>query len=179
MRLFLGFAPDSVERAVYSLCDRLEMPDTLPLRWVPPENWHITAVFLGETAAASVGRVVDAVDPVASRHAPLSVSLDCLEWFPSALKPRLLTLRVEPAPALMTLQAELAAALRRAGFHSEQRSYRPHLTLARLKGSRKLVTPPALLPITPMAAQLDELVLFESQLKERRYVPLQRMELAA
>ena len=102
-----------------------------------------------------------------------------MEWFPSPLKPRMLTLKVEAAPSLMALQTEVAGALRREGYHSERRSYRPHLTLARIKGSRKLLAPPALLPITPIEAGLDELVLFESQVKERRYIPLQHMELAA
>lgn len=179
MRLFLGFAPSSAERAIYGLCDRLEFPDDLPLRWVPPENWHITVVFLGDVPERSLGRLVDAVGPIASASPPIPVSLESLAWFPSPLKPRMLTLRVEETEPLMSLQAEVAASLRREGFHSEQRGYRPHLTLARLKGSRRQVTPPALMPITPIPAQLDELVLFESQVKERRYIPLQRMELAA
>jgi 2'-5' RNA ligase len=179
MRLFLGFAPENAERAVYNLCDQLALPDELPLRWVPPENWHITVVFLGDLPERDLGRVVDTVAPIVQDCAPMEVTLEELAWFPSAMKPRLLTLGVETAPALMSLQADVAAALRRAGFHSEQRAYRPHLTLARLKGSRKLVTPPALLPITPVSARLDELVLFESQVRERRYIPLQRIGLAA
>lgn len=179
MRLFLGFAPQSAERAVYSLCDRLELPDDLPLRWVPPENWHITLVFLGEVPERSLGRLVDTISPIVTECPTIPVSMQALEWFPSALKPRMLTLQVEAAEPLMALQADVAGALRREGFHSEQRSYRPHLTLARTKGSRKLLAPPALLPIAPIQAQLDELVLFESQVKERRYIPLQRLELAA
>lgn len=179
MRLFLGFAPASAERAVYSLCDRLEFSDDLPLRWVPPENWHITVVFLGDVPERSLGRVVDTVAPIVAAHQTISATLESLAWFPSPLKPRMLTLQVEETEPLMSLQAEVASSLRREGFHSEQRAYRPHLTLARLKGSRKQITPPPLMPVTPIPAQLDELVLFESQVKERRYIPLQRMELAA
>ena len=155
MRLFLGFPPQRAERTIYGLCDRLssspELPEGLPLRWVPPENWHITLVFLGEVAERSLGKLVDTVAPIAGACPGIPVNFESLEWFPSPLKPRMLTLGVEQAPALMTLQAEVSSALRREGFHSERRAYRPHLTLARLKGSRKLVAPPALLPIAPMA----------------------------
>ncbi len=183
MRLFLGFPLQRAERAVYGLCDRLsssaELPEELSLRWVPPENWHITLVFLGEVAERSLGKLVDTVAPVAGACPEIALRLESLQWFPSPLKARMLTLGVEAAPELMALQAEVAAALRREGFHSERRAYRPHLTLARLKASRKLLAPPALSPITPLLEALDELVLYESQLKERRYVPLQRMALAA
>ncbi len=183
MRLFLGFPPQHAERAIYGLYDRLsssrELPEDLPLRWVPPENWHITLVFLGEVAERSLGKLVDTVAPLAGACPEIALNFETLEWFPSPMKPRLLALGVEQAPALMALQAEVSAALRREGFHSEQRSYRPHLTLARLQGSRKRVAPPALLPVTPLAESLDELVLYESRLQERRYIPLQRMELAA
>jgi 2'-5' RNA ligase len=179
MRLFMGFEPAHAEREIYGLCQRLALPESLPLRWVPPENWHITLVFLGDVPPRSLERLAGAVAPILADQAPLPAPLTALEWFPSPLKPRLLTLAVQPSEPLMTLQAAVAGALRREGFHSEQRPYRPHLTLARLKGSRRLVDPPALLPITPIDAELSELVLFESQKKERRYIPLQRFGMAA
>lgn len=179
MRLFLGFSPALAQRDIYGLCQRLEFPDSLPLRWVPPENWHVTLVFLGDVPERSLGRLDAAVAPILADCSPLPVTLEALEWFPSPLKPRMLTLRVEPTPALVSLQAAVASALRREGFHSEHRSYRPHVTLARLKGSRRHIDPPPLLPIAPMREELSELVLFESQRRERRYVPLQRFGMAA
>lgn len=179
MRLFLGFPPARAAREIYSLCQRLELPDSLPLRWVPPENWHITLVFLGDVPERALGRLDAAVAPIIESCPPVSTSLSQLEWFPSPLKPRMLTLRVDATAELMALQSEVAAALHREGFHSERRAYRPHLTLARLKGSRRLVEPPPLLPITPLREELSELVLFESHKKERRYVPLQRFGMAA
>ncbi len=179
MRLFLGFPPAHSERDIYSLCQRLELPDALPLRWVPPENWHITLVFLGEVQERSLAVLDRLLAPILEDSPPLPAPLVALEWFPSPLKPRMLTLKVEASEPLMGLQAEVVSALRREGFHSERRAYRPHMTLARLKGSRRLVDPPALLPITPIREELTELVLYESHRRERRYVPLQRFGMAA
>ena len=185
MRLFLGFAPAGAEREIFGLCDRLSavahsgLPDSETLRWVPPENWHITVAFLGEIAERSLGKLSDAVAPVVSERAPLSVQLDRLEWFPSPLKPRMLALHVDACPALLELQSAVTAALRREGFQLEQRAYRPHLTLARLRGSRKALEPPALMPVQPMTAELAELVLFESHRGARPYIPVQHFELAA
>ena len=179
MRLFLGFVPGGAARELYGLCDRLEFPDGLPLRWVPPENWHITAVFLGDVPERALGKLSDAVAPLVESATPLRARLEGLRWFPSPMKPRLLALNVDASPDLYTLQASLAGALRREGFHSERREYRPHLTLARLKGPRKLIDPPPLPPIMPIDIELDELVLFESHRGERPYQPLQSFGMAA
>ena len=112
---------------------------------------------------------------------PLSLTLSDLEWFPSPLKARLLTLRVDAGENLLRLQADVTAALRREGFHTENRPYRPHLTLARLRGTRKLFNPPALPPVAPFELEARELLLFESVQggKTPLYRPIQHFELAA
>ena len=92
-----------------------------------------------------------------------------------------LTLRVDASDTLLKLQRDLVGALRREGFHTENRAYRPHLTLARLKGARRRFNPPALPPIATIEFQAEELVLFESVTggQASAYRPLQRFGLAA
>jgi 2'-5' RNA ligase len=181
MRLFFGFAPSEAERNIYHVCERLMDSDELPLRWVPAENWHVTVAFLGEVPVKSLARLGDAAEPVIQQCAPMRLNITAVEWFPSSLKPRLLTLRVEANEALTGLQAELAAALRREGFHTENRPYRPHLTLARLKGSRKRFNPPGLPHVNEFELSAEELYLFESVQGRRAtsYRPVQRFEMAA
>jgi 2'-5' RNA ligase len=155
--------------------------EKLPLNWVPAENWHVTVAFLGEVQSRSLARLDAAVAPAAAACPPLSLTLSALEWFPSPLKPRLLTLRVDADEALLTLQSDVVAALRREGFHTENRPFRPHLTLARLRGSQKRFNPPALPPIPTFDFEPRELLLFESVRAGRApvYRPLQHFELAA
>jgi 2'-5' RNA ligase len=150
------------ERDIYEICQRLEATEELPLNWVPAASWHVTLVFLGEVAERSLGTVVDAIAPILERAPPLQLPLTHLGWFPSAMKPRLLVMHAEPTAPLMQLHSKLAAELRREGFHSERREYRPHLTLARLQGARKQFNPPALPPIKPLQLELTEVMLFES-----------------
>ena len=181
MRLFLGFLPATAERQIYGVCQRLTVTDELPLRWVPAENWHVTVAFLGEVDERALVGLDAAVEPVAAAFRPFPVTLSRVDWFPSILKPRLLTLQVDANDALLTLQREVAGALRREGFHTENRAYRPHLTLARLKGARRRFNPPALPPVSSIEFQAEELILFESVTggKASVYRPLQRFELAA
>jgi 2'-5' RNA ligase len=181
MRLFLGFAPALAERHIYGVCQRLTPADELPLKWVPAENWHVTVAFLGEVDERALARLDAAVEPVTAMFRPFSLALSGLDWFPSTLKPRLLTLKVETSDALLSLQREVVGALRREGFHTENRAYRPHLTLARLKGARRRFNPPALPPVATIEFQAEELVLFQSITGGQAsvYRPLQRFELAA
>ena len=181
MRLFLGFVPVSAERSIYGACERLTPTDELPLKWVPPENWHVTVAFLGEVDDRALARLDAAVEPVVSALPAFTLSATGLQWFPSIMKPRLLTLDIEASEALVTLQREVVAALRREGFHTESRTYRPHLTLARLKGARKRFQPPALPPVAPFEFPAEALVLFESVTgaPSSLYRPLQHFELAA
>lgn len=180
MRLFLGFVP-AAERELYGVSERLTSTEKLPLNWVPHENWHVTLAFLGEVPARSLARLDQVLAPVAAESAPLTLRFNALEWFPSPLKPRLLTLQVDASDALVRLQARVAAGLRREGFHTENRAYRPHLTLARLKGSRTRFNPPALPPINPFECTGREFLLFESVRSGHApsYRPIQHFELAA
>ena len=180
MRLFLGFLPAAAERKVYGVCQRLANADKLPLNWAPMENWHVTVAFLGNVEPQALVSLDAAVAPAVAKFSPFAFTLSALEWFPSVTKPRLLALRVDACDSLVALQRDITGALRREGFHTENRPYRPHLTLARLKGSRKRFNPPALPPIVPFDCQPEELVLFESLPGKRApvYRPVRTFEMA-
>ncbi len=55
--------------------------------------------------------------------------------FPRLASPRVLWVGIERHDALISLQKELDTALERHGFSPEKRSFKGHLTLARLKGN--------------------------------------------
>jgi 2'-5' RNA ligase len=132
MRLF---AAVDLPTAVKHQLDALRAP--VPgARWVGHEQMHLTLFFIGET-----GRLPDikaALDTV--RAAPFDLLLTGVGRFPpgSRKPPRVLWAGIAPQPALLTLQAQVAAALTALGFPAEDRAYSPHLTLARLKAERPL-----------------------------------------
>jgi len=181
MRLFLGFAPVEAEcRGIYEVGQRLSFQPPLPLRWTPPDNWHVTLVFLGEVAAHLVSQLDQVVSSVVSGYRAMALQLDSAEWFPSASKPRLLALHAEVPDRLLELQRALASALRGQGYPVEQRPWRPHLTLARYPGARRHFAPPPLPPFAPVTLELREVTLFESVpgASGPRYRALQQFELA-
>jgi len=163
MRLFLGFAPAGPEvRAVFDRRERLRGMGDLPLRWTPPENWHVTLHFLGEVADRVLEDLIATVAATAGRGPETTLRLEAAEWFPGFGKARLLALCGRASPELLALHDALGAELRRQGFRPERRAYRPHVTLARLRGPRKRFAPPALPRLDPVELRLSELTLFES-----------------
>jgi 2'-5' RNA ligase len=59
--------------------------------------------------------------------------------FPNLSKPRVLWVGITTGlKELTAMQAMIEAALETAGFAREERAYRPHLTLGRMKADRKI-----------------------------------------
>lgn len=107
------------------------------VKWVSPENMHITMVFLGD--------INDALVPdleVAARQAleetglnsPIDVTLDRLGAFPHVHKPRVVWAGCtnDPEP-VRRLAKSLEQALEPLGFEPEDRPFTTHVTLGRVK----------------------------------------------
>lgn len=102
-----------------------------PGRITPPENLHLTLVFLGEIPSTMLQ---DADSEFGRLNAPsFSLTLDGVDLFGGS-KPRLLYADVRPEPALTELQARAAQAARNARIGLDSRRYTPHVTLSRLDG---------------------------------------------
>ncbi len=99
-------------------------------RKLPPENFHVTLVFLGDTDNAQL----DALDLALSRleSAPVQLVLEGLGLFGKD-KAHNLHARVRPDPVLMRLHEKLVRIAREAGFAPEKRRYQPHVTLSYLR----------------------------------------------
>lgn len=103
-------------------------------RWIPPANVHLTLKFLGDVAAEAVPSLVQAMERVAEEQGVFSLLVRNLGCFPSLSRPRVLWMGLEdPGGALPALHARLEAELAALGFATEERPFRPHLTLARTR----------------------------------------------
>jgi 2'-5' RNA ligase len=132
MRLFVALnlpkkERDRIHRASGSLRDR-----AMPVRWVVPDNYHLTLKFLGEVRTDRVGLVDQILARVAAACPCFSAELGGFGAFPSIRHPTVLWLGVEPSPALRCLKQDVEWALADLGFERETRAFHPHLTLGRV-----------------------------------------------
>lgn len=98
-------------------------------RWIDPENYHITLRFVGDVDEVLAREVMYTLGQV--RRRAFDLSLGGLDQF-GGHKPRSLFASVRTNPALMELQAEHERLMQRLGL-TPDRSYKPHVTLARLR----------------------------------------------
>lgn len=98
-------------------------------RALPPENLHLTLAFLGDQPQQSLADLDAELDIVRAR--PVPVRLAGLDLF-GGTQGGALALLARPDPELLALERAIGAALRRAGILLKRRSFRPHVSIARL-----------------------------------------------
>ncbi|WP_298273169.1 RNA 2',3'-cyclic phosphodiesterase [Geobacter sp.] len=136
MRLFVAIdLPDEVKQSVAALCQGVP-----GVRWLPPEQLHLTLRFIGEVDDAVAGIIRRGLAEITSPPFPLSLrGVGC---FPSPRRPRVLWVGLNGNEPLKRLQQGVEAAVVAAGIPAEERPFSPHITLARLREHREAeITP--------------------------------------
>ncbi len=167
MRVFVAVElPDAVRNALHEGTNLLRQSNPA-VRWVPPDNMHITLKFLGEITENRTARVREAVTAAAVRHPPFQVALGSVGAFPNLNRPRVVWIGVrEGAEPLAALAADADSALEAEGFMREKRPFRAHLTVGRcrkpapLAGASSAVVPNDVFLV-------DRVVVMESHLQPR------------
>ncbi len=132
MRLFIGVPlAEAVTSELAAVCARLRSGSG-GLRWSAPESWHITLQFLGNATGEQYTCLVPQLRAVHS--VPVAIQLGELGFFDRA---GIFFAGVELAPQLIVLQQRVTQASGQCGFDAEDRSFHPHITLARGKDNDK------------------------------------------
>lgn len=107
------------------------------LRWIGPEDWHVTLAFLGDVPDPVAAGLARALERTAAGHRPFPLALAGAGAFPVAPHARVLWCGLDGDHAALTaLAASVADAVTHAGAAPPDagRPFRPHLTLARSRG---------------------------------------------
>jgi len=105
------------------------------VKWVEPENLHVTLLFLGEVDEREVIAVCRAVAEVCGRHDRFRLVVESVGCFPNPRRPRVVWVGCGAGgPELAALHDALEPPLMALGcYRREERQYTPHLTLGRVK----------------------------------------------
>jgi 2'-5' RNA ligase len=144
------------------------------VRWTPPDLWHVTVQFLGDVP---VERARLAFQALRLSWSKTLLKIQGLGAFPEERAARVLWLGVQENQAFLDLQTEVSNQFLQAGFPVDEKDFRPHLTLARLRNAVSVSD------LVKMGQRkyfgeylVSELVLFESVLQGNmtKYIPLER-----
>jgi 2'-5' RNA ligase len=139
MRLFVGVELSDAARALAADVARglgRRLGKTLTVRWVAPENLHLTIRFIGYVVDEKVPALIETlVQPL--DIAPFEIELAGLGTFPPRGAPRVIWIGLAKGlPSLAALHNEFNRRLASHGLEPEDRPYSAHLTLARIKDAR-------------------------------------------
>jgi 2'-5' RNA ligase len=133
MRVFIAIdVPAEIRQRLAAIQDKLR-PASSAARWVSTDSIHITLKFMGEIPEERREDIDSALTGLS--WLPMSIAVRGIGFFPGVRSPRILWAGVE-CPTMEGLANEVDTRLVQAGFDSEKRAFRAHLTLARTKERR-------------------------------------------
>ncbi|HEX2897084.1 MAG TPA: RNA 2',3'-cyclic phosphodiesterase [candidate division Zixibacteria bacterium] len=171
MRLFIA-APISseVEKELSRIISALKNIGG-QVKWVAPSNIHLTLKFLGDTDEKLVPQIKNIMDETASKHSSVSSGLSGLGAFPDYRRPRVFWAGLERgAEELSRIAGDIDRSVHTLGFDKENRPFKAHLTLGRVKfpqGLEKLCDVVKVFKVEPKQFIFDRIVLFKSTLTPR------------
>ncbi|MBK8616825.1 MAG: RNA 2',3'-cyclic phosphodiesterase [Anaerolineales bacterium] len=142
------------------------------IRWVPPQNMHLTLKFIGGIAASHLDFLKQMLTREASTHPQFDMQIGGLGSFPSSRMPRILWVGLHAPAVLTSLHKSIETGASRLGYEKEERAFSPHLTIGR---ARQNITPAELSKVRAALdtiqlgniaiARVDSVHLFKSDLQ--------------
>ena len=125
-RLFIAIdIPDALARTLGDLD-----PNLRGVRWLPPEQVHLTLSFLGDVPEAAEARLRENLSAI--RFSAFFLPLASMGAFPGKGRPNVIWIGVGPGhPHLFQLHKRVQDAALAAGLEPDLRPWHPHITLAR------------------------------------------------
>lgn len=156
------------------------------IKWVEPDNLHLTLKFLGSVSETQVPSLIGALQPACAGHPPFTLTLEGIGAFPRTTRPRVIWVGVtDGKEALSDLARSVEEAcnlsvLRQAQHErepltlsplKEERPFSPHLTIGRARSQEGIARLVKQLQVAEFKgrtpAPVDRLVLYQSTLSSQ------------
>jgi 2'-5' RNA ligase len=153
LRSFIAVAvPPEAAAKLRTAQDRLRQADP-GVKWVDPDNFHVTLKFLGNVDRQLLTDLWDSVGEALNGTRRFTMRFRGLGAFPNISRPRVVWAGIsDGASELTQLATCVEEACAQHGFEREKRSFRAHLTLGR---ARQAGPSPALASVLTELAQTD------------------------
>lgn len=136
IRTFVALELDlAARRALGSLQSKLKQElGVNAVRWVAPENIHITLKFLGDIVRTEIPALEQAIAETSVGVSPFELRFSGVGAFPNANRPNVIWVGAQgDLEMAAALAGKIEIACRALGYLREEHPFEPHLTLGRIK----------------------------------------------
>jgi 2'-5' RNA ligase len=126
--------PVELKREISRLQERLKAGSRAPVRWVSPENTHLTLKFLGDIDVAVIDDIQNALQEAVRGISAIRLGAEGLGVFPNNTRVQIIWVGLSgELDRLQKLQQSIDKELAKLRFSVEKRGFSPHLTIARIR----------------------------------------------
>jgi len=153
--------------------------------WSRESNIHLTLKFFGDTQRSRISDLTEATSRAVKGMAPFKIVVEQTGAFPKLGAPRVLWIGVtDELGELSVLKQHLENECAKVGFVRDERSFHPHLTLARLRlprAGRALAAAHKKMGFEPIEVVVSEVKVIRSELSSEgaKYTVISRHPLAS
>jgi 2'-5' RNA ligase len=132
-RIFIALkieAGENLLKMISSYCDRLKKDQ---IKWTDTTNIHITIAFLGDTEEKTINAIISMLEEKCKGFGKFELILKGSGIFRNINDPRIIWTGIEPSEKLIQLNNLIMNGLKELEIKMEDRAYKPHLTIGRIK----------------------------------------------
>lgn len=182
-RIFIALkieAGENLLKMISSYRDRLKKDH---IKWTDTSNIHITIAFLGDTEEKTIYAIISMLEENCNGFGQFELILKGSGIFRNISDPRIIWTGIEPSQKLIQLNSLIINGLKELDIKMEDRPYKPHLTIGRIKHLNSSESLKALIEefqnYEIQLVPVNEVILYESILLSAGpvYKPLRKVKL--
>ncbi|NOY87858.1 MAG: RNA 2',3'-cyclic phosphodiesterase [FCB group bacterium] len=109
------------------------------IKWVKPQNIHLTVKFLGDTEQKLVDDIIEHINSVIIQYQPIITNITHWGAFPNLRRPRVIWVGIEKnTETIIQLAEEIDTHISQLGWEKENKKFKAHFTLGRVRNNRGL-----------------------------------------
>jgi len=139
LRCFIALdISEPVKRDFRDIIDRLKRHHA-DIKWVPVDNIHLTLKFLGNTPENILLNIRACLFNVVLSYNPFYIKVYAIGMFPNRKYPKVIWIGVKDSEIVENLYIDIENAMLSLGFKKEQKRFKPHLTIGRVRSQKGIM----------------------------------------
>lgn len=182
-RIFIGLKVNAGDTFLKILSSFKEGLSKDIIKWTSVDNIHITLAFLGNTEEKEIKNISSMLKEECGGSGKFELILKGSGLFRKLEDPRIIWIGIEPSEKILQLKISIFNGLKRLSIKIEDRPFRPHLTIGRIKNINDKETLKTLIGQFQgseiQTIPVNEVILYESILLQPGpvYEPIVRVDL--